>query len=50
MEAANVGVLFDAIHREILSSSTQDHPSSGLLRELVWFGKRNEGYARLGVP
>ena len=50
MEAANVGVLCDAFHREILPSSTQSDPPSGLLWVLMWFGEGNEHDARLWVP
>ena len=50
VEAADVCVLLDAVHGEVLPPAAQDDPPPGLLVELAWLGERDEGHPRLGVP
>ena len=50
VEAADVCVLFDAVHGEVPPPAAQDDPPSGLLVELARLGERDEGHSRLGVP
>ena len=49
VEAADVCVFGDAVHREVLPPSAQVDPFPGLLRERIWLRERNKGDPGLWV-
>ena len=50
MEAANVGVFGDAVHREVLPPAAQDDPFPGLRGEPVGLWEGDEADPGLWVP